>query len=509
MPGRLRAPMALALLALTGCTTVGEARIVSSRPNTALPADQGTATPTTPTTGGSNADPPDASTDDAPTDTASTDTASSALVDIALDAVMDLGGIAPITDDDALLAAATADVDRWAHETLRDVFGLDDAMLAGGIHAGHPDRDDPIPGCGEDETDYRDLTEYVALYCRGDDFIAFDAGAAGLLGSLVAEHGPLTVAVVIAHEYGHAIQDRIGALDRRLPTVVTEQQADCLAGAWLGQTAAGGSTLVRTGTDAVRAGLIALINVRDPIGIATMTPGGHGTAFDRVGAFQEGFAGGAAACAPLLDEPRDLMPNEFTSLDDYLRAGNAPYDCADDPDPECAPSWEFLGADLDEFWSLALGRVVALTPAPVIGDIAAGCADATVIDAVIAVCADDGTVRFDERAIRPLYDEVGDFTLGYLLGAAWVEHTIGPTVRDEDDTVRTLRRDCFTGVWVADITTGLRRDPRRASTVVTSPGDLDEAITTLITLDDSTGPDAFDRIAAFRAGVLDGPDACA
>ena len=122
MPGRLRAPMALALLALTGCTTVGEARIVSSRPNTALPADQGTATPTTPTTGGSNADPPDASTDDAPTDTASTDTASSALVDIALDAVMDLGGIAPITDDDALLAAATADVDRWAHETLRDVF---------------------------------------------------------------------------------------------------------------------------------------------------------------------------------------------------------------------------------------------------------------------------------------------------------------------------------------------------------------------------------------------------
>ena len=71
-----------------------------------------------------------------------------------------------------------------------------------------------------------------------------------------------------------------------------------------------------------------------------------------------------------------------------------------------------------------------------------------------------------------------------------------------------LRRDCLTGVWVADITTGIRRDPRRTSTVVTSPGDLDEAITTLITLDDSTGPDAFDRIAAFRTGVLDGPDAC-
>lgn len=504
--GRHGAAPALALVAvvaLSGCTTVGDARIVSSRPNATASDAADPTSPTAPTTTEPTAEGPATTVGDG-----SGDTTSRALVDVALDEVMDVGGIPSITEDDALLAAATADIDRWAHQTLREVYSLDDDMVLGGIHAGHPDRGDPIPGCGEDATDYRDLTEYVALYCRGDDFIAFDAGADGLLGSLVAEHGPLTVAVVIAHEYGHAIQDRIGALDRRLPTVVTEQQADCFAGAWLGQTTAGRSTLVSTGSDAVRAGLIALINVRDPIGVATTTPGGHGTAFDRVGAFQEGFAGGATACAPLLDEPRDLMPNEFTSFDDYLRAGNAPYDCDGDPDPECAPSWEFLGEDLDEFWSLATGRTVALTPFRVRDDVAGGCDEAAVVDAVIAVCRSDATVRFDERAIRPLYADVGDFTLGYLLGAAWVEYVLGPAESGLDASQRVLRRDCLTGVWVADITTGIRRDPRRASTVVTSPGDLDEAITTLITLGDGTGPDPFDRIAAFRSGVLDGPDTC-
>jgi hypothetical protein len=56
-------------------------------------------------------------------------------------------------------------------------------------------------------------------------------------------------------------------------------------------------------------------------------------------------------------------------------------------------------------------------------DVDDACGD--VLATCLAVCADDGTVRFDERAIRPLFDEIGDFTLGYLLGAAWVEHAIG------------------------------------------------------------------------------------
>ena len=39
----------------------------------------------------------------------------------------------------------------------------------------------------------------------------------------------------------------------------------------------------------VRAGLLAMLSVRDPVGTNQFVPGGHGSAFDRVGAFQEGF----------------------------------------------------------------------------------------------------------------------------------------------------------------------------------------------------------------------------
>ena len=82
-------------------------------------------------------------------------------------------------------------------------------------------------------------------------------------------------------------------LDRDLPTIVTEQQADCFAGAWVAHVRDGEAAGL-TFTDAdVRTGLVAMITVRDPIGIDQFEPGGHGSAFDRVGAFQTGFTEGA------------------------------------------------------------------------------------------------------------------------------------------------------------------------------------------------------------------------
>ena len=41
-----------------------------------------------------------------------------------------------------------------------------------------------------------------------------------------------------------------------------------------------------------------MLEVRDPVGTDQFVEGGHGSAFDRVGAFQEGFVNGAAAAAP-------------------------------------------------------------------------------------------------------------------------------------------------------------------------------------------------------------------
>ena len=192
------------------------------------------------------------------------------------------------------------------------LYGEPFEPLAGRIYAGYPERTTPIPGCGpENETTYDELTFFAAFYCPDGDFMAYDDGEQGLLYLLAEAFGPSVMGVVLAHEYGHAIQSRSGALDRNVATVITEQQADCFSGAWVGRVVDGEAPGVTMTDHDIRAGLIALIEVRDPIGIDQFDPGGHGSGFDRVGAFQLGFTDGAAACAPLLDDPLRLMPNEF------------------------------------------------------------------------------------------------------------------------------------------------------------------------------------------------------
>ena len=52
-----------------------------------------------------------------------------------------------------------------------------------------------------------------------------------------------------------------------------------------------------------------MIAVRDPLGTDQFDAGGHGSAFDRVGAFQVGFVEGPARCAGLLDDPLPLVDN--------------------------------------------------------------------------------------------------------------------------------------------------------------------------------------------------------
>ena len=231
------------------------------------------------------------------------------------------------------------------------------------MYAGYPERADDVPGCGEDVTTYQDLNLYVAFYCDFSDFMAYDDGDDSLLAPLAAEFGPAVMGIVLAHEYGHAIQSRVGALDEFLATIYTEQQADCFSGAWAGQAYRGESPLLRLGDADVRAGLVAMLEVRDPVGTDQFVDGGHGSAFDRVGAFQEGFVNGVQRCSELLDEPLTLMPNEFQSTEDLVLEGNAPYDCeelrdlgaTDEAIAACRPAPVFLADDLNHFWVTELG----------------------------------------------------------------------------------------------------------------------------------------------------------
>jgi len=435
--------------------------------------------------------------------------ASGPLIEVSMDEVFDLRGRRQERSYDALLAAAAVDVEAWLSEAFATPDGRAWDGLRGGRIAAGPGADD-IPGCGNGATtSYKDLTQFVAFYCPIGDVVVLDDGPNGLLEQLSRDHGPSAAAVVLAHEYGHALQDRLRLLDGRIPTILLEQQADCVAGAWTGRAARDGSTVLRLDQGDVRTALIAILNVRDPAGVDQFDEGGHGSGFDRIGAFQVGFESGLDTCLTLIDQPLDLMPNQFLSVDDMLRGGNAPYDCALDPNPECSPSWEFLGSDLEEFWSIVIGEPVGLTARPSLDGTT--CSEARRIVDQVTLCP--GEVVFGQPPVLAAYEQVGDFVLGYLLGLGWVEEVLTRIGSPAAGLDRALLTDCLIGAWVDDITLGLDRASERASTVATSPGDLDEALEMIIRLSDSSDGDAgngtaFDKIAAFRTGVLGGLSAC-
>ena len=240
----------------------------------------------------------------------------------------------------------------------------------------------PPPGCGtRGNTPYAQVAGN-AFYCSEGDFVAWDTQQ--LFPSLSQKFGDFAPALVLAHEWGHAIQARVGFDASQ--TVYLEQQADCFAGAWARHVASGDSNLSISSDDLDRA-LAGMLQLSDPVGVDSMQDGAHGNGFDRVGAFQDGVEGGAAACAAYESNPPAVTESGFSSQADYATGGDMSLDTL-------LPA---LDKSLDAYWSSAVGSRFD-TPHVVAGTTGTACDgptdDGVLVDTVV-YCAGSNTILYD------------------------------------------------------------------------------------------------------------------
>ena len=150
--------------------------------------------------------------------------------------------------------------------------------------------------CGEANPD-----EDAAFYCVADDTIYYSARFRTLVEQQIGDFGWV---VVVAHEWGHHVQQELGVdlgrgqTDRDAPLAL-EQQADCLAGAYT-------ENAEQTGWldpgDVDEALFMTEIS-GDPPGTAWDDPQRHGTGEARKASFLSGYDGGIPACGLTIAAP--------------------------------------------------------------------------------------------------------------------------------------------------------------------------------------------------------------
>jgi uncharacterized protein len=138
------------------------------------------------------------------------------------------------------------------------------------------------PPCGGEP----ESVPFNAVYCRPGDFIAWDEE---LMEAGYSQIGDAWIYLIIAHEWGHAIQARLGS-DR--VSVQAELQADCLAGAALQGAADDGLITIEPGDSEEIAKTLAAVADDYP----WTDVNDHGNAEERTEAFNTGVSGGVQAC---------------------------------------------------------------------------------------------------------------------------------------------------------------------------------------------------------------------
>jgi len=389
---------------------------------------------------------------------------------------------------------AIADLEQYWGEQYPTLYNSDWEPISGGFYA--VTADSPAPPC---TTEPQEVAGN-AFYCSTEDVVAWDSQ--GLLPSLQEKYGDFVIPVVMAHEWGHAVQARSNFTAR---TVTSELQADCFAGAWSKHAQDEGVFDVNAAD--LDAALAGVLDLRDTPGTSKIDPNAHGSGFDRVSAFQDGYDNGLGRCKDYRDDEPMVLELPFSTEEDAAREGNAPYDSIVNGVPY----------DIEDYWTQVYPELSNGQEWPPLRSIEPFhpdeppmCGDQSAQGYVLFYCVPDDYVGWDNVAGMPrVYEQGGDYAVASLLATQWGLAALTRLGDESDEKTSTLRGDCLAGGYTASVILYNRPE---TSTYQISPGDLDEAITALLVFrgdgDVERQGAGWARVKAFREGVINGAESC-
>ncbi|OBI41903.1 peptidase [Mycobacterium sp. E796] len=348
-----------------------------------------------------------------------------------------------------------------------------------------------------------------AFFTARCNLIAWDRGV--FMPVAQRYFGDMSVNGVLAHEFGHALQQMAKLVTRTDPTIVREQQADCFAGVYMYWVADGKSPRFTLSTaDGLDHVLAGIITTRDPVLDAdTTNDDEHGSALDRISAFQMGFINGASACAA-------INKQEIAQ-----RRGDLPTTLQADPDRDPETGGVTINEDTLSTLMELLGKIFSPKSPPTLSYKPADCPDAKPSPPA-SYCPATNTILIDLPGLATMgraaaenehtLPQGDDTALSVVMSryALAVQHERGLAMQSPWTALRTA---CLTGVVHRKMAEPIEL-PSQKQLVLTA-GDLDEAVSGLLInhlvasdADGTSVPAGFTRIAAFRGGVAGNMDAC-
>jgi len=397
-----------------------------------------------------------------------------------------------------LAIKAIANLQAYWTDEYPDLYGKKYKAVKGGLFASTSEST-AGPECANSYSDVKGN----AFYCKLDDSVAWDAQE--LLPDLQKKYGDFVIPVVLAHEWGHAMQQRSGFFSANELTVSSELQADCFAGAWSKHAQKSGAFKV-TAADLDTA-LAGILELRDTPGTSSEDASAHGSGFDRISAFQDGFEAGAKKCKSYKDGTPIVLELPFNSEEDAASGGDAPYDTIVNKVPY----------DIEDYWSQVFPKISngkAWQPlkdyVPFDPSNAPTCGGDSTAEFSLFYCVPDDYIGFDNASTMPeVYRQGGDYAVTTLLATQWGLAALARLGDESDAKISTLRGDCFAGAYSASV---ILHDRAETSTFSISPGDLDEGIKALLVFRGEGDVDrqgaGYGRVEAFREGVMEGVKPC-